>query len=236
MVQQELIHNRVITLEVGTEVKKPVARTATLRPRTHPEINEFRRRALIEGTIRSLAEHGVGGTTVRTICEAAGSSRGLIGHYYNSKEDLLAAAFQHLFNTISEQVHEAVSRSGPSAVARLKTVPSALLTPPVFTELNRHAFLSFWHEVRFNTSVRKANRQLYRDYIDRVETLFEDAAQEAHVQIDYRRAALALIGLMDGLWLGLSIHDKVISQKQAIDICHQYINQQLTPPQSPASS
>ena len=64
---------------------------ARTRPRTHPEIQEFRRKALIEATIASLARHGVAHTTVRMICAAAGISSGLLTHYYDSKDELMAA-------------------------------------------------------------------------------------------------------------------------------------------------
>jgi AcrR family transcriptional regulator len=197
------------------------------RPKTHAEINEFRRRTLIEGAIDSLAEHGVTGTTVRTICDAAGSSRGLIGHYFENKEELLAAALRYLFLKISNQVRETVEGAGTSAVARLKAYPEALFAPQTFTERNRTAFLSLWHEVRFNKAVRQANQELYDGYVERIETLFGDAAKQLGVRMDVRRSALGLIGLTDGMWLGMSIHDEVASADQAVEICHRFIDQEL---------
>lgn len=181
----------------------------------------------MEGAIDSLAEYGVAGTTVRTISAAAGVSTGLIAHYYDSKEDLLAAALRHLFSQVSGVVSAATERSGPSAVGRLKAVPSAMFSPPVFTDRNRNAFLSLWHEIRFNKAVRKANEELYLDYIQRTEAMFRDAAAERKVPIDAREAAIGFIGLSDGLWLGQSIHDRITSADQAIAICHHYIERQL---------
>ncbi len=203
------------------------ARRLGVRPRTHAEINDYRRQALMEGAIRSLAEHGVAGTTVSTICAAAGSSRGLIGHYYPSKDALMAAALEHLFGQISEQVRSAMAKAGPSAVEQLNALPVALFSPAVFTDLTRTAFLSFWHETRFNPTVKKANRQLYRDYIARVEAMFRAAAAEKGIEIDALRAAQGFIGLSDGLWLGMSIHDDVITAEQVIAICHDYIAGEL---------
>ncbi len=197
------------------------------RPHTQAEINEFRRRALIDGTIKSMAERGVGGTTIRSICADAGNSRGLIGHYYANKEDLVAEAFRHLFTTVSRQVIEAQARVGGSALDRLKAIPRSVFSPPVFTDLNRAAFLAFWHEIRFNPAVRKANGELYLDYTKRTQSLFVKAAEECDVDIDHRSAAIGLIALIDGLWLELSIDDKVVSRGKAIDLCLHYIDQQL---------
>lgn len=200
------------------------------RPRTQLEINEFRRQALIDGTIRSLAENGVAGTTVSTICAAAGSSRGLLNHYYSGKDDLMVAALQHLFGSIAEAVRVEIDKHGSSAVARLRAMPGALYAKSVFTELNRTAFLSLWHETRFNAAVRKANQELYNGYVERTEALFRDAARELDIQIDHRRAALGLIGLTDGLWLGMSIYDAVVTREQALEICSDYIRRELRDP------
>lgn len=197
------------------------------RPNTQPEINRFRRQALIEGTIRSLAQHGVAGTTVRTICAGAGSSRGLIGHYYESKEELLAVAFRYLFEKISSHVRNTQASMGESALARLRATPAAVFSPRVCSELHRNAFLAFWHEIRFNEAVRSANRELYRDYARHMTSLFAEAAAECGATIDHGSAAVGLIGLIDGLWLSLSITGRTMTRKQAIGICCDYIDQRL---------
>jgi TetR/AcrR family transcriptional regulator, transcriptional repressor of bet genes len=196
------------------------------RPHTQPEINEYRRQLLVEGTIKSMAERGVGGTTVRSICADAGSSRGLIGHYYASKEELVAEAFRQLFTSVSRSLEGQV-RVGGSAGDRLRAIPRLVFSPPVFTEFNRHAFLAFWHEIRFNPAVREANRELYLDYTRRTQALFGQAAVECKVEIDHRSAAIGLIALIDGLWLELTIDDKAVSVAKAIDLCLHYIDHQL---------
>ena len=197
------------------------------RPRTLPEINEFRRNALMEGCIQSMADNGVGGTTVKTICEAAGASRGLISHYFDSKDDLVAAALKHLYKHVADAVALAMETEGLSAIEKLHALPRAIFTSPVFTERNLTAFLGFWHEVRFNTAVRDVNSGLYEAYIQRIEKLFINAAAELDIEIDSRRAALGLIVLCDGLWLSMSIHDKIASPEEVIDIGRRYIDREL---------
>ncbi|MEQ9261411.1 MAG: TetR family transcriptional regulator C-terminal domain-containing protein [Roseovarius sp.] len=201
--------------------------TAEKRPRTHPEINEYRRRTLIEGTLRSLAARGVAGTTVATISKAAGASRGLIGHYFDGKDDLMVAALEYLFGKISLQVRAEVDKVNGSATEKLLAVPAAMFAPSAFTDINRTAFLALWHETRFNARVRKANRKLYRAYILRMETLVAAAAAEQGVRVEARQIALTFIALADGLWLGLSIHDDVLTGDQAVAICQDQLKREL---------
>lgn len=189
------------------------------RPRTHAEINEYRRNSFAEGAIRSLAEYGVSGTTVGTICEKAGSSRGLLGHYFKTKDEVMVAALTHLFGQISHSIKKSQDAFEGTNTEKLFAMPEFLFAPDIFTELNRTAFLALWHETRFNPNVRRANRQLYRGYINRVEALVEAAARETGMRVDTRRVALTFVAVADGLWLGMSIYDDVISGEQAIEIC-----------------
>lgn len=198
------------------------------RPRTHREINEYRRRTLIEGALRSLAERGVSGTTVTTIGKAAGASRGLLGHYFKTKDDVMVAALEYVFGRISDAVREAVGSIEQSATERLLAVPKALFAAATFTELNRTAFLALWHETRFNDKVRKANRRLYRDYIVRMDEMVRTAAEEQGVEVNSRRVALGFVALSDGLWLGMSIHDDMLTADQAVAICQDHLKRELT--------
>ena len=202
-------------------------RNAQDRPRTHPEINEYRRKTLIEGTIRSLAEHGVAGTTVRSICLEANSSRGLMNHYFESKEHLLETAFRHLYEIVALHVAKKQRLAGDDPVDQLRALPKAVFSPKVNTPQIRNAFLAFWHEVRFNPLVRKANQQVYRAYMENTESLFAEAAQIRGIRIDARLAAMGLITMIDGYWLSLSIYDHLSTRDDAVRCCLHYIEMQL---------
>jgi TetR/AcrR family transcriptional repressor of bet genes len=202
-------------------------RKAKERPRTHAEINEFRRSALIRSTIESLAEHGVGGTSVRSICAGADSSRGLIMHYFQTKEEMLAAAFRHLYTSVAQHVLDAQERVGDDPKAKLHALPQSVFSPEVFSSKIRNAFLTFWHEIRFNPFVRNANRELYGDYKKRTEEYFRLAAEECGVSIDTHQAAIGLVAMIDGLWLVMAIFDRLVTRETAIMVCRNYIDLQL---------
>lgn len=202
-------------------------RKAQKRPRTHPEINEYRRNALIEGTIRSLAEHGVAGTTVRSICAEADSSRGLMSHYFESKEHLLEIAFRHLYDTSADYVAKCQEKAGDDPEKQLRALPTAVFSSKVNTPLIRNAFITFWHAIRFNPLVRKANSQSYSVYQHRTETLFAAAAKQHGVTIDARQASIGLITMIDGHWLLQSTNERMTSRDSAVKCCQNYIDLQL---------
>ena len=194
------------------------------RPATQVQINAFRRRRLMESTLRLMAEKGVSGATVRAITADAGVSYGLIGHYYPTKDDLLVASLEHLFSGVADDVRCQVDAAGPDPLMRLKALPEALFSPTVFTEQNRSAFLALWHEIRFNDAVRDANRGFYAGYRQRVRALFL-AVTGADGEVV--AAATGLIALSDGLWLEISIGAGQADPDKAVALCHAFIDQQL---------
>ncbi len=203
--------------------------------KTNSRISQERKEALIKGTINSLADKGVAGTTISTICDASGSSRGLIAHYFGSKEALLAQALKHVYSTVSLSIYKKMDKPELTARERLNLFPEALFSRTVFTQKNRSVFLCLWHETRFNKIIRTTNKNLYRGYVSRMEHLFYQAAIENTNDHDgleekSRAAAIGLISLSDGLWLGMSIHDGLISSTCAIDRCREFVDSQFEKP------
>ncbi|GGR66341.1 AcrR family transcriptional regulator [Nocardioides luteus] len=70
------------------------------------------RRAQITSGVRALAlESGLGSVTVAKTAKAAGVSVGLVQHYYDSKESLLADTLSRLLTDIERRVDRAIARA-----------------------------------------------------------------------------------------------------------------------------
>ena len=131
-------------------------------------------------------------------------------------------------SAITAAVRRTQDRCRNDQVERLKALPRAMFSTEVFTEINRGAFLTFWHEIRFNPAVRAANREIYKDYYAEVKQIFCLAAKQAGSDLDADSASLGLIAMIDGLWLELSIDDNIITRKKAVKLCTGFIDQQLS--------
>lgn len=57
------------------------------------------RRRLLEATIDCLAEQGWAATTVGVVAKRAGVSRGAAQHHFPTREDLITAALEYMFDT-----------------------------------------------------------------------------------------------------------------------------------------
>jgi TetR/AcrR family acrAB operon transcriptional repressor len=85
-------------------------RAAAVKRRTQAERRDEAETRLIKAATKLVAERGYDGFTLADVGEAAGYSRGLPGHYFGRKEDLLALVVQ----TAVEAYHNAVAQLPPT--------------------------------------------------------------------------------------------------------------------------
>lgn len=95
------------------------------------EDEETRRAALIRATLDCIAEGGPQAATVRAIALKAGVTPGLIRHYFDTKEELIAAAHETLMTTLTEASAARLDELPADPVARLAGFITNAVTPPV---------------------------------------------------------------------------------------------------------
>ncbi len=196
------------------------------RPETQPEINKFRRETLIDATIQIVAKHGIENATFAKICEAAGVSRGLPGHYFRDKDDLVCQAYQHLLDLHVAHTTAATNSAG-KASERLKAYVQACLPSDGSNRHYRTAYLAFWTLSMTNKKMVKITNDAYSVLYETVASLFRDAAQECGINLDPHEETVALIGMIDGLWLDISIGASGITPKSAVGTISKYIDRVL---------
>ncbi len=165
---------------------------------------EARREALIRAALELVAERGVRGATVRGIAERADVSQGLIRHYFNSKEDLITAAYEAHMTRMTDLTEAAASQPGGTARDRLAAFVEASLTAPVVDPRWVALWASFLIEVQNDRAMKAIHARTYTDFRDRLEALIAAAlgeAGQAAAPERLRHLAIACNAVIDGLWL-----------------------------------
>ncbi|PPJ20010.1 TetR family transcriptional regulator [Nocardia nova] len=95
------------------------------------------RRRLLEATIDCLAEMGWAAATVAVVAERAGVSRGAAQHHFPTREDLITAALEYMFDTRMAQskAEAAAVTEVAQGVGRTEAVVAQLVesyTTPLF--------------------------------------------------------------------------------------------------------
>lgn len=183
---------------------------------------DVRRQDLIAATARILAERGAAGASVRTICAAAGVSPGLLRHYFEGVDDLIAATYEDVGERISHALEEAVEAAGAAPRDRLRAYLIASFRPPILDAEVLATWLAFWGLVKTQDQIARLHGRIYADYRLRLERLLADCAGLAP-RFDIRLAAIGLGAAIDGLWLELCLDPTTFTPEEAGQIAERFL-------------
>lgn len=174
------------------------------------ESADTRREALISACATSLARHGVQGTSVRVICAEAGVSPGLLRHYFDGIDALIATTYRWTGDRVQSALAEAVAGAPQTPRKQLLAYLTASFAPPIADPELLATWLAFWALTKTDSQIARLHGEIYRDYRAELETLLAACSPG-----DHRLAAVALTALVDGLWLELSLGNAPFSREEA---------------------
>lgn len=186
-----------------------------VRPTFTRESADVRREALIDATCAALAEAGLAGVSVRSICARAGVSPGLLRHYYAGIDDLVCAAYVATGARIDAIIDAAVAEAGPAPRARLSGYLTASFRPPIADPALLGSWTSFWALARTNERAAAIHRTGYAAYRARLTALLVDCGLGPESSVTQ---AIALTALVDGLWLELVLDPSAFGRDGAITL------------------
>lgn len=70
------------------------------------EKNQQTRRRIMNGALKEFSEQGYSASSVNTICVAQGLSKGIIYHYFDTKDDLFLACVEECFTLLTKYLGE----------------------------------------------------------------------------------------------------------------------------------
>ena len=168
--------------------------TTAVAPRD--ELEESRRRQLIDVTIDSLAEVGYVGSTLAQIASRADVSPGLVAHYFRDKDGLLAASFRTLARRVGQRVRARFALAHTPR-GRIQAVIDANLAPEEFDQRTGTAWLAFWGQVLHAEGLKRVQK------VYQVRTLsnLRHALKQLVPAHEARSLAAMIAAMIDGVWL-----------------------------------
>ncbi len=167
------------------------------------EAEDKRRHALVEATLALVAEGGAKSATVRAIAQKAGVTAGLIRHYFQGKDQLIAAAYRHLMDRMTEDSAAVLNAAPSDPRARLTAFVAASLQPPVVDPEALILWATFLQETHRDPAMRQTHSQTYLGFRDMLQGLIAALPdmRDAPDPAEPRRLAIACNAVIDGLWM-----------------------------------
>lgn len=159
-----------------------------------------RRQELIEATLDCISEYGLKGATVRQIAVRAGVTAGLVRHYFDSKDQMIAEAYRAVIAALTDKATHVEG----DPVTRLKDFIAINLTEPVADSRSVSLWAAFISQVRVDPVLAAIHREGYLAFRNALQDLLSDflafKGRPASPE-ECRRYAIAINGLVDGLWV-----------------------------------
>ena len=175
--------------------------------------HQQRRQEIIAATWSTLAEAGLEGTTMRAIAQRAGCTTGRLNHYFDSRDDILAAALGQVHRDAAQRMTRMLEdRPGPDPLRRvlLEALP---LDDTRRTEW--HVWLAFWDQAAINRGLRDENARRYRQWRDLVTRLVRARSGPARSRAQLHRSTDVLVALVDGLGLQAILDPDTMTDRRA---------------------
>lgn len=188
------------------------------------ETKEVRRSQLIDATIDSIAQYGIGGTTMSTVTEIAGLSIGIVNFHFESKQKLFEQTLVTLAQEHHAQWYKAFNNAGLTASEKLLAIVDAHFHPKICSRKKLAVWFAFYGEA--------GRRAVYRSLIDQIDDERYDLSTQLCSEIieegGYRGAPPAIVartleGLYDGFFLNLLMYPDEFKRDDARTQVHVYL-------------
>ncbi|TPN20742.1 transcriptional regulator BetI [Mesorhizobium sp. B2-3-3] len=219
-------------LETITRMKTADARDALLEPAQKAESEkrgrkaskEVRRLQLIEATIDSLAKRGYSETTMADVADGAGLSRGIVNFHFESKEKLLVATLQHMYDEYSAHWRNALQKAGDDPARQLQALVAADFDRSICNKRKLAAWCAFWGEAKSRPTYQalsSARDAVYQNiFIELCAALKESGGYAYEPQV----MALALSAMTEGLWLRLMMGTGDTTRETALQAANEFLS------------
>lgn len=172
--------------------------------------------AILDATIRTIAQFSLSGTTVQRVAAAAGVSVGAVILHFKSKDALLVAALELVASDFEVARRQALLQAGKDPVAALTALVDVSLDPAVSDPDRIAVWSGFWGEAQ--------SRDVYLQRVGTLDTAYqtdlnrligEVIAIGGYDHLHAEAVALAFAGLLDGQWQDIMTTGAAYDRTQA---------------------
>lgn len=191
--------------------------------RSRKASREVRRQQLIEATIDSLAKRGYSETTMADVADGAKLSRGIVNFHFESKDKLLVATLQYMYDEYSAHWRNAYDKAGDNNADQLKALVTSDFDRAICNKRKLAAWCAFWGEAKSRPTYQALSGARDTDYQNLLSDLCSRLKAEADYAYEPQALALALSALLEGLWLRLMMGLEDVTRETALQAANEFL-------------
>jgi TetR/AcrR family transcriptional regulator, transcriptional repressor of bet genes len=164
------------------------------------------RQRIIVATWAVIATEGIQSVSMRRVARAAGSTTGLITHYFQDKDELVTRAYRTVLDRMIADAARRIAAPGHVSERLLAAIEAIEPAGPEMKQFTV-VLMNFWAQAAFNPAFARHCRQDYRRWRALVGRAIRDGikAGELRRDTDVVRLCDVLTLLSDGLSVGMTL-------------------------------
>jgi TetR/AcrR family transcriptional repressor of bet genes len=185
-------------------------------------ISEIRRQELRQAAYEVLQTEGMAGATIEKVARKAGASKGIVLHYFKTKQQLFEHAMRHSNTLLRNEVIKRM-RLARSPDQRLWAIIEGNFSTEFFTPAICHAWLVLCAEVPREPQLARIQRVVHA----RMRSNLMTALSALVLPEERESVALGITTLIDGLWLRLGLRSGGVSAPEALAQMADYLGHRV---------
>jgi AcrR family transcriptional regulator len=179
---------------------------------------DAKRDEILSATWRVIARDGIAGATIRAIAREANCSRGILGHYFDDKEDILGAALVLSHRRVGARMNAAAA--GLEGLSALRAVMLEALPLDEQRDLEAQIEISFWGRALGNPALRDLQHTEFDRLRARLHQHVQEAADLGELASghDLDLATHQLVVLIDGLSAQRVLYPDRVSPERQVQL------------------
>jgi AcrR family transcriptional regulator len=174
-----------------------------------------RRNEILETTCEVVIERGFAATRIADVAKRLAVSSSLIHYHFDSKEQLLAEAFEHYANKDVAEM-EGEIENAPTALGKLDRVIQNYV-PEGSDDVEWMLWIDGWGEALRNPMMKKISQQLDEQSTALLARIIRYGVESGEFSCpDPDASAMRLTALVDGLAVQFAAHDGMMNRDQLI--------------------
>jgi AcrR family transcriptional regulator len=175
---------------------------------------EDRRSAIIDAALAVARRKGLASVTVRDVAHEMGTSSGLIHHYFETMDDVLAAAFERVAGEELAETETILAKAGNPVAVLADFLDSYA---PVGEDWSFQLWLDAWAEAARRPALRQASSRLNLRWAGLLERAIRDGVAAGTFRCpDPTGAAWRILSVVDGLALQVVAHQTIVDRQHML--------------------
>jgi AcrR family transcriptional regulator len=193
-----------------------------------PNVEEERRRQILEAACKAIAERGFAAVRISDVAAKANTSTGTVHYYFDNRRDVLRQALRFAFEqSLDRQLHELERLRSPRR--RLIRLIELNLPDPGEVTQEWVIWMEFWLEAVHHSEMRPVNEELYGRWRKVVADIITAGQESGDFRLDADPETLTdrFVALMDGLAIQVLLHSPQMTVAKMRRVLGDFVTSEL---------